>query len=350
MFKDATVFVVGAGASFEFNMPLGADLAKTIASNLAWARNDGEFEGRFADNQTSNLIRYYAQNLPPQQVDQTYRAARLIQEGIDHAMSIDAFIDMHADKPSVGAIGKLQIALEILKAEKNSYLSVERDSNKGFDWSRTATSWLRVFSEILLEKSKSTAIETIAEDLTIICFNYDRCIEHYLTQAVQRTFGIAWDEALGYVSKIRIIHPYGDLGPLQAGPSGGNRFGVLENVDLWKASQRLSTFTEEVRDQDTVRTIRQAIASAHQLVFLGFSFQPQNMALLRPDDDGPGRTRRPSVYASAKGFHTVAEAEINRRIRSVLRYEPHHQADIEVMIDTTAYDLMRFNRLNLSRS
>ncbi|MFP9137240.1 SIR2 family protein [Devosia sp. XGJD_8] len=350
MFKDSTVFIVGAGASYEFDMPLGAHLAKTISSNLEWLSRDVEIYGRLRDKQTNSLIQHYAQTLPREQQDEVYQAARLIHEGIDHAMSIDAFIDMHADKPLVGAVGKLQIALEILRAENNSKLALPRSSLGGFDWEMTKDSWLRVFSEILLEKSKSSAIDSIAEDLTIICFNYDRCIEHYLTYAVQRTFGIDWQEAYDHVSKIRIIHPYGDLGPLKSGATSRNSFGSLEGVDFWMASQRLSTFTEEVRDQDSLKEIRSAIASAHQLVFLGFSFQPQNMALLRPDSDKRERKRRPAVYASAMGFHDVAKAEIVRRIRDVLRYEAHHLLDIEVMIDTTAYDLMRFNRLNLARS
>ena len=115
MFKTQTVFVVGAGASSEFGLPLGSGLALNIVENLSIRSKGAGYGNHFVDRRCEDLLRGKFKD-DPVSLNGAWNAAILIRRGILHAQSIDAFIDMHADKPAVATVGKLQIALEILRA------------------------------------------------------------------------------------------------------------------------------------------------------------------------------------------------------------------------------------------
>ena len=353
MFKPNTVFVVGAGASKEFGLPLGSGLAASIVHNLTVTTDRAGYGAHYVDRRTEDLLRHRYKG-QPEGLDGAFEAGALIQKGILHAQSIDAFIDMHADKPGVATVGKLQIALEILRAEKNSELAVDRSNTLnrievGSDV--VAGSWLRVFTEILLEKAKATDTSSIGRGVTIVCFNYDRCIEHYLIEAIEATLGLTYQEAHTIVYGMNIIHPYGSLGRLPSSRGGrdGIDFGADPDhgTDIWQIADGLSTFTEEMGDQDQVTKIRWAIGQAHMLVFLGFGFQIQNVQLLSPDAASAGA--RISVGISTGiGIHDVAKREVRGRIRSVLTGATYDEAREAIMLDVGCGDLMRYNRLTLS--
>jgi hypothetical protein len=124
MFKPNTVFVVGAGASSEFGLPLGAGLTARIVSNLTVEGARGGWESHYRDRRAEQLLRYRFKD-NAEALNEAFNTGALITKGILHAQSIDAFIDMHADKPAVATLGKLQIALEILRAGKASDLFIE---------------------------------------------------------------------------------------------------------------------------------------------------------------------------------------------------------------------------------
>lgn len=355
MFKPNTVFVVGAGASSEFGLPLGAGLSKKIIRNLS-AQDDGTPNVRLRDLRAERLMkRRFSSDADG--LESAFEAATIIQKGLLHAQSIDAFIDMHVDKPAVAMVGKLQIALEILRAEAESTLYADGSNiYNRIDFNRddVSRSWLRVFAEILVEKARARDLRSIGAGVAIVCFNYDRCIEHYLIHALEATLGITFEEAHEVVYGMDIIHPYGSLGDLPSSPaprSGGIRFGAdVEDgsIDVWAVAEGLSTFTEEMRDKDKLQGIHSAISTAERLVFLGFGFQSQNVQLLTPF---AARTYRDVVsgFSTGVGIHEVALSEIRRRIVGLLAKARYREKDA-IMLGVGCGDLMRHNRLVLSAS
>lgn len=316
---------------------------------------DGTPNVRFQDLRAERLIKRRFSS-DSDGLHSAYEAASIVQKGLLHAQSIDAFIDMHIDKPAVALIGKQQIALEILRAEAESTLFVDPSNiYNRIDFNREAIerSWLRVFTEILLEKARASDLAAIGRGVTVICFNYDRCIEHYLIQALEATLGIEQEQAHEVVYGLNILHPYGSLGRLPNSPAagaGGVRFGAdveSQAVDIWPIAEGISTFTEEMRDPDQLLRIHDAIAGAEHLVFLGFGFQSQNVQLLKPPEN---RAKRVVGITTGVGIHQVAVSEVSRRIRSLKGNALYDQAREAIMLDVGCGDLMRHNRLVLSAS
>jgi hypothetical protein len=52
------------------------------------------------------------------------------------------------------------------------------------------------------------------ENASFIIFNYDRCLEQFLVNALPRLYAISETEADSIVHNINIIHPYGSVGEL----------------------------------------------------------------------------------------------------------------------------------------
>lgn len=353
MFKENTVFVVGAGASSEFGLPLGSGLAQSIVENLAISSKGAGYGSHFIDRRCEDLLRFKFKD-DPTGLDQAWDAAILIRRGILHAQSIDAFIDMHADKPAVATVGKLQIALEILRAERASHLAVDRSniSNRiDFQANPVSSSWLRVFTEILLEKARASDLSSVGRGVTTVCFNYDRCVEHYLIEAIEATLGVSYEEAHAVVYSMNIIHPYGSLGrlPSTRGGKDGVEFGADPDagVDVLKIAEGLSTFTEEMKDREQLDRIHAAIGSSHRLVCLGFGFQSQNVQLLTPATDTVA-ARRTYGVTTGIGTHEVGVSEVRLRLKTILKngiYDKYREA---IMVGVGCGDLMRHLRLSLS--
>lgn len=177
--------------------------------------------------------------------------------------------------------------------------------------------WIDAFSRILLEKARYDNLESIGANISILCFNYDRCIEYYLIEAIRQTFvELSYEDAHRIVSRIQFIHPYGTLGALPEKLLGdGNNsipfgFDVKHGFDPWSVLDKLKTYTEQIEDQDMLTLIRGAISEASQIVFLGFAFHPQNMALMELEE----ATSFKRIFSTGRGIHQREEPEIVERI------------------------------------
>jgi hypothetical protein len=115
-------------------------------------------------------------------------------------------------------------------------------------------------------------------------FNYDRCIEHFLHHALQLHFGIGVSDATAVMETLRIFHPYGTVAELPwQNNQEGVPFGHTANRATMKLmGSRIRTYTEQIEDDGVLKTIREEVMLADTLVFLGFSYHPENMKLLNP--------------------------------------------------------------------
>jgi len=91
MLKQNTVFVVGAGASNEFGLPVGSQLATKISEKLNVLFD--EFGTKIVSGDKDLF-----QNVTRTRVEESLqyqKAAWLIRDGIILAHSIDDFLDVH---------------------------------------------------------------------------------------------------------------------------------------------------------------------------------------------------------------------------------------------------------------
>jgi hypothetical protein len=214
MFKRRTLFIVGAGASAEAEMPVGSQLAKTIG-----AKCDIRFERGFdpigtGDHALFGQFRGVRSNISGLQT-----AAWLIRDGIQLSSSIDDFLDLHRENTEVMLFGKSTIVKSILEAEQNSLLYFDRARETTIDFDKIAETWFFVkFMKILARGQTLGNVAQIFDNVSFIIFNYDRCLEYFLLHALQRLYGLDQSKAEEICNSLRVIHPYGAYGVVESYP------------------------------------------------------------------------------------------------------------------------------------
>lgn len=321
MFRPNTVFVIGAGASAEVGLPVGVDLMKEISKRL-------QFKAKFRDLLSGDPHIYAAlQQCYPEEINIYFEKGRQISEGLTLATSIDNYLFEHGRDDEIRRLSKVAILTTLLEKERNGALKII--DNKYINFDSSANSWFGKFAKKLFEQR---SIDKIFNGISVINFNYDRCLEHYLRFAVQRYYHVSIDEAESILSGMEIVHPYGGLGEL-ASMRGreSNKIAFGNNVPsehLFEFSENIRTFHEQDRDADDFKKIKRIVNQADHFIFLGFGFLPQNIDLLRPSR----RSKSRSVKATAYCASDFNRKEIARQLK--LNFSSHPSASIEITTET----------------
>src|SRR5262249_11303988 len=234
-----TLFVVGAGASQELNMPVGTDLAKAIHSKLNLKPGEGGANPSGVDMAfIGELLHTYAK-----QQKEWIAVSRLIHNGILLTHSIDEFLEIHQDNDLVKVIGKAAIAKCILEAERSSALFYKPQPHRtGLEVLQLENTWHVRFMRRLAQGVALQNVRQIFDNVSFIVFNYDRCLEYFLLHALQYVYDIREEDAYSIVDDLTIIHPFGDIGPLTQVPFGGPD--NLDDLKFTPISDRIQTYTE----------------------------------------------------------------------------------------------------------
>jgi hypothetical protein len=311
MFNRKTLFIIGAGAGADVNMPVGRGLALDIAKRTKV--NIEHFGGRLGKGTIDEdlALSFFEKGLGK---DHAYfEAFELIRKGILLSNSIDDFLNIHESSPEVVAVGKSAIIRSILNAERDSYLFVSpSNANNILDLDRIVGSWFVKFMQVLGPGRKAPDVERVLDEVSFINFNYDRCLEHFFMHALHLLYGIPKLQATTIVERASIIHPYGWVGPLDKVPFGGSQHGRHDYLDL---STRIKTYTEQVEEAATVSSMEKAIRNAECIVFLGFAYHKQNMKLLFRNHVVP-KVEKP-IFATALGMSDADEGEVESNLQDL---------------------------------
>lgn len=292
MFKKNTVFVLGAGASKEFGLPLGSELALRIASamDVRWRSN-----GIPTDSGDQQLYEVVKQKTKDQRLNS---AAWRIRDGILLSNSIDDFLDLHQNDQAVKELGKAAIVRCILQAERGSPIWIDRLNPAPMQIGKVTNTWAVKLMRMLSPGMSASEPAKVFDNLTFVSFNYDRSLEHFLSHALMASRGCDEAAARKIVDKANIIHPYGIVASLWQ--DGGIPFGFDEFTDWARYADSISIYTERTEQPEKLASIRTAIAMAEQIVFLGFGFHAQNMRILTPPSQIVGSFK--SIFATAIGM------------------------------------------------
>lgn len=313
MFQQRTLFVVGAGASYEAGLPLGVDLKAEIAKKVNIICKNGN-EQSSGDYAITKALREHVRNIEQGHGDiKPYlRAGRHVAAAMPMALSIDNFLDAHQDNEYIQICGKLGITRCILQAERQSKLYFNASVNNELNFLDLSDTWYHRFLQFLTEDVSLCDVAQIFWNVSFIIFNYDRCIEHFLFNALKRYYLISDEESAVLMNELQILHPYGVVGrlPWQARGQSEIAFGGSndENSLLALAGQ-LKTFTEQTHDNLALFDLRGTVAAAETIVFLGFAYHKQNMRLIKLDSMSTVKR----IFGTAKGISgSDCENVINR--------------------------------------
>ena len=281
MFRAKTVFVIGAGASVEVSLPMGADLLKQIA-RLTHITFDA-FRQQTGDEAIVQALRLYLnEGDQVTKINGHIEAAWQLAESAKQALSIDNVIDALEDS-RLELVGKLGIVRAILTAEAESpAFKCINGKPDTLELSKFNETWYSSLTKLLTENVRKSQVDSIFENFEIINFNYDRCLEHYLPISLASYYGLNPNAIREIMQELVIHRPYGIAGrlPWQKGDAPSVDFGKGSPQQLVDVAQQVRTFTESVKDGDELAAMRATIASADRVVFLGFAFHRQNVELL----------------------------------------------------------------------
>lgn len=225
-----TVFVIGAGSSIAVageSFPTGPGLLSKIGAELRAPPPNGSRSetGQVILDACSTMLGGVRRFLDA--------ADRIAPLAYAHN-SIDQLIT-NANSPDVTTVSKVCIAYFIGSAEAALGDFVGKDAG-----AKTSNAWLSSFLREYLSQAKDIVeAETLLSETYFVVFNYDRLVEHLLFTFARDRFALRDAEALAFVSKIGIEHPYGTLGPLaRAGVRTAIQSGTRTSFGTLKATHQ----------------------------------------------------------------------------------------------------------------
>lgn len=249
MINSKTALVLGAGSSVAFGYPVGAALRQRI---LDLASPDYQ----------SRAIRaglYFPEKLLNEFV---------VEFGESQTYSIDKFL---ARRPEYAEIGKRAIATILLDCERRRSLFTGEGEYKDDLWLRYLLNQLDADTWDQVDLSK----------LSIITFNYDRSLEHFLLWSLMRSYGREQQEVIDKLRTMNIVHIYGTLGPVWPGDVGYFPYGhgaVSESVQV--SANAIRIIPEGRSDSVELRMAQSWLRDADAIAFLGFGFDRTNLERL----------------------------------------------------------------------
>ena len=311
------VYVIGAGASHELDLPTGIKLRNKI-SLLLKPNNLIQGDTNIRNAMITQFEKKQASSTPiidNQKWDELIKKAVTISNGVLFAPSIDNYIYNRSNDEDIGNICKLAIAEIITKAESQSKLALNQN-NSPINTGNLRETWYPRFYELLTEQCLISELMDRFSKVALIIFNYDRCIEHYLNLALQTSYDITESEAGAYLSHLEIYHPYGSIGPLPWQSSEGSHFfgKQVQYEKLPKIAENINTFTEGTNASESeITQIRELFQHPAKLVFLGFAYHQLNLDFLKPTMRSGSRNILP-CYGTADGFSESDSLLLKNRI------------------------------------
>jgi hypothetical protein len=282
MLRKPTVLVVGAGASCELGFPSGPALLQTIARKLNM-RFEHYRQSQGSESLLAAYRRHHAANDPQSDINAYVHAGQRLVGAAKIARSIDNAIDQNAGNPLAEFTGKLAIAETILEAERSSKLFVDPGNSNVLSIDAARETWLFELGQILTTDVRGADASRVFENLTVVTFNYDRSLEHFLPVALTMAYGLRTEEAQAIVRRMKIHHVYGQVGDLPWIKPGEGAIGYGDQpyARLEAIAAELQTFSES-KEPGSLKDIHAALNDAQQIAFVGFGYHRQNMDLLRP--------------------------------------------------------------------
>jgi hypothetical protein len=272
MITKPTVFILGAGASFPYNYPLGKKLVQEVIDNL---------QNKKALYQLCEGLEFKSQ-----EINSFCSALRLSGD-----FAIDSFLERNAEFIE---LGKVLIVLSLFKRETTDILFSDGDGKWYGD---------------LVNELKSPSIKDFNNQVSFLTFNYDRSFDHYLFTSIKHSYGLSDSECTSIVKSIPIIHLHGQIGklPWQDEHGKGRPYqNTLKEIDIIiksltvngesmnaatvssarhyikKISGQIKIIHEKELDREPgFNEAHKLLSEAEKIYFLGFGYNDENLRRLK---------------------------------------------------------------------
>ena len=214
--------------------------------------------------------------------------------------SVDQFLEHRAKE--FMEIGKLSIAYCLIRYEDERKLFRPKLDCGGGDW-----------YEYLFGKLNAPFPEFAQNQLSVVTFNYDRSLEHYLLTANRNSYKKSLEECAPMFQKIRFIHVYGQLGEYPYPDTRCHKYRPEndEFTDVVRASRGIKLLFET---SGPLAEARSLLTAAKKVCFLGFGYDPLNLERLKLQDSSSQR----NAFGTARGLKGVGLTDVKDNLRQTL--------------------------------
>jgi len=251
MIRSGTVLILGAGASAPFGFPCGRALLLEIAHGIEVVRSKvGGLGHRLVEcGYDRDLVKRFGRELL-----------------LSMQPSVDAFLEKRSEYVE---IGKAAIACALIPYERERELY--RYPGKGPHWYEYSFSQMGT----TLDYFKNS-------QLSVITFNYDRSLEHFLFLALKYSHGLSDEECEKELKAVRIVHMYGTLGGSLHLEEGSRPYNDEVTPDVAKqCTSAIRILHEDTIDDPELDEARELLMHARVICFLGFGYHYVNIRRLR---------------------------------------------------------------------
>jgi hypothetical protein len=231
--RTRVLLILGAGASAEFGLPVGAKLKSAIAQGVNLNVERGEVLS--GDSGLFETFKRYCSDR-----SRATEMGRELGDVLRTLNTIDEALHFLSSQPDSVVLGKLAIVRNILAGERDSALGLGSDGDPGLE--RASATWIAQFFSMVLEGLKREAVGECLANVTVINFNYDRSLEHYLFWALQQFGHVERDIAKLAVRRMNVVRPYGSIGKLDWDDELGIAYG-----DVGAASRNFPLVASNIR-------------------------------------------------------------------------------------------------------
>ena len=207
--------------------------------------------------------------------------------------SPDAFLEKHTEFLQMG---KFLIAYCLKRNE---------DPDRLFP----ATGWYEYLCQRLLAGAETSEDFRRNDKLSIVTYNYDRSVDHFLHQLVLHRYELSSDVAWELLSStIKIVHVHGILGSYPGYP-----YEVSQDIEVISSLSNSIKIIHEVEpSHEAFSRASQLLNSAEAVYSIGFSMSDTNMKRLSHFTDMSKEGRRihgPGTFKCAMGDLSTLEIE-----------------------------------------
>lgn len=329
-----SVFIVGAGTSAIFGMPLGSNLIEDIAEQIkveikrtitynSSGQKTGSFDidihalkeavyGNKRYEQYSLASAEYKRVFPGRQNTTDYKVISIITENLRQLMVLlsnqtsDTIDDFIVENEAVSELTKIAISTTFIKQlyelnnETNKF-TLKNLSKRKFEIGRDdkgqphfERNWIHHFIN-LVRKAVQVGEVSPENKVKVISFNYDNILEHVLHEQFQNT-GYDYDTWDKY---IEIVHPHGQCGLLQKTIENPAETAIEWAKGIFVVNEKEGGISEHVKLGRN--KAKQWIKSAEKIYSLGFAFSGPNLRLLGLEPDNTRYFARLISYCNYDG-------------------------------------------------
>lgn len=259
MIRENTIFILGAGASADYNFPIGTYLRDRICDNLS--------KQNMYTKQLAEALAEWKEDIPEVEKAIVEFSQRLKKSA---EPTIDAFMEYNYN--GYGKIAKLAIA-QVLLHEENEELLHENIRN---NW------YMNLYQKMKASPPKNFHLNNV----TFVTFNYDISLDHFFYITLLNSMEeLTIQEVTQSLSSVPIFHLYGKIGDLSWQNSqegriyGSKKITTSQLKDIAKGIRTIHDNFDPNNDA-MFKEVATRVKQTDNIIFIGFAFDESNLKRL----------------------------------------------------------------------